>query len=111
HRAVPVVGADIADSAAATTLAPISHARAVPGLFALLLSGLGLRLRGLVGGFRRFFAFGFLAHRVGAKRRPFAEAVFTDREQVALRVRDDHAHQVVTGFQFDAFHALGVAAH
>ena len=48
---------------------------------------------------------------VGAERRPLAVAVLADRQQVAVRVGDHHADDLVVAGQVDALDAAGVAAH
>ena len=48
---------------------------------------------------------------VRAERRPLAVAVLAHRQQLAFRVGDDHADDLVAVDQVDALDALGVAAH
>src|SRR5262249_11044788 len=111
HQAVALAGADVVQALAAALLLPVAHLAALaddlalrPGRFrrfrGRLLGGLlGLRLRRLH------------ARQVGPERGPLAVALLADRQQVALRVGDDHADHLVVALQGDAADAAGVAAH
>src|SRR5581483_6133762 len=110
-RAVAFAGADVAHAFAAAALFAVTHGRAV---FDGLVFRSGLVDHFLSRLFRCLFGIGFhgdLARDIGPERCTFAVAVFADRQQVAVRIRDDHADDFVSLLQVDAAHALGVATH
>ena len=63
--------------------------------------------------FRRLFAvaLGHFAGSVGAERCPLAVAVLAQRQQIALRIGDHHAHHGIFAGQVDSLDATGIAAH